>query len=193
MVQEGVGYWFGIATVAQVFAYATSGEGAERSFFSNFLGFLFFSIMAGCTWKILNQQANTISDNSAEEYWVLRFPFSLQAGWSMALAIMSVNILFAAGGGNDDDGGVDKGAVMSAIITFLSVVAYAAMPVKLLFLNGNTPNYVVPVFISVVTVSNTFLFPFIVYSIQQFLTFIKKLSLYSSLALHSMTVRKKAH
>jgi hypothetical protein len=140
MVQEGVGYWFAITTASQVLAYAFSA--VEQNLFSISMSTLFFGISVGCAWKILHNQAQLESDGSSEEYWMLRFPFSVQAGWSFVPCILSANALFAMGG-----------QVMKAIIIVISIKVYALIPVKLLLFNETSPNYVIPAFFSLITVS----------------------------------------
>lgn len=146
MVQDGIGYWYFISILAQVLAHTFSVDDVGRNFFQGVISTIFFGIMCGSTWKILNNQANAIEENPSEEFWILRFPFGLQAGWSVALVIMSANVLF-----NDDDEGFY--GFMNGLIIVLSLIAYAAIPVKLLFFNGEKPNYIVPPVIALVTVS----------------------------------------
>jgi hypothetical protein len=152
MVQDGVQYWFFAGSIVQSLGYAT-GQDRNEGFVGSFFSTLLFVAFSACTWKILNNQAYAASDSSSEEYWILRFPFSLQAGWSIAVVLMSANVLFRAGEGNDGDDGFNfnGGAFMNGFMVLASLAIYAGLSVKLLFLNGETPNYVVPAFISVIT------------------------------------------
>ncbi len=142
MVQEGVGYLYAVGTLCQFLAN-TIGRG--DGFLSTLISTIFYGGMAGCIWKILNNQAHLGTDGTSEEYWILRFPFSLQAGWSIALTLMSANTLF------------ELGSIMHVIIVIASLAAYVFIPVKLLFLNGDYPNYIVPAFLSLITVSAFYL------------------------------------
>lgn len=141
MVQEGVKYYYAIATAAQVIALAIGNNAMEANVFQALMSTIFYSITTICTWKILNNQAHAPSDTSSEEYWMIRFPFGLQAGWSISLVIMSANVLFA------------MGTFMHIVIVLLSLAAYILIPVKLLLLNGENPNYIVPAILAIVTVS----------------------------------------
>ena len=160
MVQDGVGYWYFIGTVAQIFAFTFSVDNIEVSFVTSLLSTIFFSITCASTWKILhNQHHNATSDNSPEEYWLIRFPFQLQSGWNIALTTMSVNILFRG----DINGGFS--AVMNSILIIASLIVYAAISGKLLFFSGNvTPNYVIPSVIALVTVSRFAKYKHILYT-----------------------------
>jgi hypothetical protein len=150
MVQDGIQHWYFSATVAQVLAHIIGGERGE-GFTRSFISFLFFGVMCGCVWKILYNQANLSTPSSTEEYWILRFPFSLHAGWCIALVIMSANVLFRAEDNNDDDGVFNGNSFMSGLIVLSSLVVYGGLSVKLLFLNGPEPNYVVPACIAILT------------------------------------------
>ncbi len=150
MIQDGVKHWYFVAAIAHLLAYAVAVE--ERGdFVSNLISTIFFAVMAGSTWKILSNQAQAKSDGSSEEFWLLRVPFSLQAGWSIGLTIMSANILV-----RDAEEGLNFGKFMEVLIVILSLALYAAIPIKMLLFNGPSPNYVVSVMISVVTVSVSF-------------------------------------
>ncbi len=144
IVQEGVSYWFFAATIAQV---------ASSIFFSfdSLMGFFLSTIVVGAMvfflCKILSNQASGSVDetqHSPEEYWLLRFPFSLQTGWYMCIFITSVNNIFVRLGYSP------LFQVFLAIICFASFAGIAA---KMLLYNGNNPNYVIPAVISVFTVS----------------------------------------
>ncbi len=154
MVQGGVEYWFIAAALAQVIGYAIASDERDntaRTFFST----LFFAVMGVFTWMILDKQVKVKSDGSAEEYWMLRVPFSLLAGWSMCLTIMSANVLV-----RDAEPGFNFGSFMKVVIVLISLAAYAAIPIKLLAFNGSEPNYIIPLVISAVTVSLNVLISF---------------------------------
>mmetsp|Transcript_25352 Transcript_25352/g.31239 ORF Transcript_25352/g.31239 Transcript_25352/m.31239 type:complete len:344 (+) Transcript_25352:76-1107(+) len=159
LVQEGVNYWFFSATIAQTFAYAASGN-EEAGFLSTFFSTIFLGLMGVCVWKILDNQAKVSSNGSAEEFWLLRFPFSLHAAWAIALVVMSANMLFQGwegnndGGNNEEDGGfslnIDFGAVMHFLVLVVSLAAYTVIPMKLLLFNETGPNYVIPAVLSLI-------------------------------------------
>ncbi len=161
MVQEGVEYWYFGGAIAHLFAYNLADE-ANESFTKRFFSTFFFGVVAGCVWKILDNQARAtrVSDNSTEEFWLLRFPFSLQAAWIISTIIMSANVLFKnEDGGNDDDAGFNYSSFMYVLVVLISLVVYAGLSVKLLLFNGDSPNYVIPAVISLVTVSKMYRCP----------------------------------
>ena len=147
MVQGAVEYWLIAAALAQVIGFAVAGEERDnvtRTFFST----LFFAVMGVFTWIVLDKQAKTKSDDSPEEYWLLCVPFSLLAGWSLCLTIMSANVLV-----RDAEPGFNFGSFFKVIVVLSSLALYAGIPIKLLLFNGSKPNYIIPITISIVTVS----------------------------------------
>jgi len=140
MVQEGVQYWYFAGTVVQLFANRLADE-ADDSFVRRFFSTLFYGLVVGSLWKILDNQARakTVSDNSAEEFWLLRFPFSLQAAWVTAITIMSANVLFIG-----EEEGFTFSSFMHGLVVFVSLIVYAGLSVKLLLFNNDSPNYTIP-------------------------------------------------
>ena len=148
IVQEGITYWFFAATAAQVISTIFFS-------FDSLMGFFFSTVILGgmvfCFIKILlNQSSGSVDEvqHSPEEYWLLRFPFSLQAGWYICIFISSVNnVLVRTGFGN-----YPWVQVLLALICF---VAFAGVAAKCLMFNGENPNYVIPAVIAIFTVSST--------------------------------------
>jgi hypothetical protein len=146
ILQEGVSYWFFAATIAQVISTIFFS-------FDSLVGFVFSTIMVGgmvfCFFKILSNQASGSVDSvqhSPEEYWLLRFPFSLQAGWYLCIFISSINNVFVR---------LLNYPWVQVLLAILCFAAFAGIAVKMLLLNGSNPNYVIPAVIALFTVSKS--------------------------------------
>jgi hypothetical protein len=140
LVQDGVGYWFISATGLQLLG---------SIFFSldNFVGFCLSTVcvagMVYCFKRILNtQETEDVLTHSPEDYWLLRFPWSVQAGWFICIFMLSINNFFI---------NLGAGEVGQLILTFLTFAALGAIILKLLLFSGNTPNYVIPATIALFT------------------------------------------
>ena len=146
LVQGGVDYWFFAATISQVFSTIFFS-------FDSLIGFTLSTVMLGsmtfCFLKILRNHASgsvNENDHSPEEYWLLRFPFSLQAGWYLCLSISSLNNVFVRTA-------IGEYPWVQVLLALLCFAAYAGIAVKCLKFNGSNPNYVVPAVIAIFTVS----------------------------------------
>lgn len=131
LVQDCVKWWFLSSAVAQLFwSIALSFENV----FAGFFGIIFMGIMFYSVTRILQSQAKA-SDKSQtpEEYWLLRFPFSVHFGWVFAVFVMSINGFFS-----------EFGLWLQLIVGYISLAAFGAVAYKLLFKNGPSPNYVIP-------------------------------------------------
>lgn len=107
------------------------------------------AVMVGCNGKILITQSSlTTEHQQPEEYWLLRFPFSLHTGWTMAVFVMSINGFFNAFGLPE---------FIQLILGFVSLAAFAGISWKMLLANGDEPNYAIPAIVAWVLVS-TFVF-----------------------------------
>ncbi len=93
---------------------------------------------------LIKQSELTDESQLQEEYWLLRFPFSLHTGWVMTLFVMSINGLVRY---------IGFGNFMQLIFGFASLAAFVAISWKMLFANGEKANYAIPSIIAWVTVS----------------------------------------
>lgn len=139
LVQTGVGYWFFGATMLQLVG------SLFQSVLNNAVGSILSSVcMAGMVAAFLRilyiQSQEDVTKHSPEDYWLLRFLWSIQAGWLICVFLTSVNGIFVI---------LEDGAVVQVTIAFISLVIYAFISIKMLFLNGSRPNYVIPGMISV--------------------------------------------
>ncbi len=149
---QGVKYWFFVAVVAQVLAYI-AGAAEEDSLLEKCLSTFFFLVMAVSVYMILEQQSDSLSDGSATEYWLLRFPFSLYGGWSIVIVLMSASTIFV-----DFDEEFGFNAVMHMVVLGIALAIYGGVSMKLLL--GKETNFVVPLVLAVASVSTVPLLPF---------------------------------
>ncbi len=152
LVQSGVCYYFSAAAVLQLFSSVffdkAEGEGAA---FWLFLSLVCLCAMTAALLKILIGQ-NSISTDESEEaepapedYWLLRFPFNLHAGWNIGIFIVSVNNLIKVM--------FEEAAWLQAIVAFISLAGFGAIAAKMLMFNGTQSNYVIPAVLAFFTVS----------------------------------------
>ena len=144
LVQEGVSYWFFVATIVQ---FASSICFSLETFIGFCLSTILIALEVCIFLKILfNQSSGSIhvTNHSAEDYWLLRFPFSLQAGWFISIFIVSLNNFFAWLGFS---------ASMQVVLAVISLLTFAGTAAKMLVFNGGRPNYVIPGVFAVFTVS----------------------------------------
>mmetsp|Transcript_12820 Transcript_12820/g.15684 ORF Transcript_12820/g.15684 Transcript_12820/m.15684 type:complete len:299 (+) Transcript_12820:123-1019(+) len=133
LVQDGVQHWFFASAVAQLFWSIDLG-------FENIVGSLFSVLFMACMVYsngqiLMNQAAMTEAEQTSEQYWLLRFPFNLHTGWTMAVFIMSVNAFITF---------IGSGGFIQLIFGILSLIGFAAMSWKMLLANGDKPNYAIP-------------------------------------------------
>lgn len=134
-LQEGVGYWFLASVLAQLAWCMNLGL---ENIFGTFVSIVYMGVMVFCNSKILMTQAKLVfndSDHTPEEYWLLRFPFSLHTGWNIAVFIMSINAFFHF---------LELAALIQLIIGFVSLAGFVGISYKMLLLNGDKPNYAIP-------------------------------------------------
>lgn len=86
MVQHGLKYWYIAVTVTQVgWTFAFAYEIIPLSL--AFMIMIWISLIG-----ILYSQYYTESDGSILEFWILRFPFAVHAGWITAASALNVNV-----------------------------------------------------------------------------------------------------
>lgn len=86
MLKDGVGYWYAIVAATQIgWTFSFAYEVIPLSL--AFMLLIWIALIA-----ILYKQYYTESDGSILEFWVLRFPFSVHAGWITAASALNVNV-----------------------------------------------------------------------------------------------------
>ena len=133
MVQEGVQHWFFVSALAQ---FLWSIDMGIENVWASLVGMFFMVAMFVSLCRILITQAwLTDGNQTPEEYWLLRFPFSVHFGWAFAVMLQSVNGFFVQLG---------FGMVFQLVLGFISLIAFAGLGFKMLFANGANPNYMIP-------------------------------------------------
>jgi len=155
LVQEGVSYWFFAAAIADLLSSAFYEMEMESPWMS-LLSTLLIGAVSAFMLKILIRQSSPtetgtsgVETHTPEEYWLLRFPFNLHAGWAISIFMLSLNNTFVVGG---------LGAVAQAFIGAFSLIAMGGIAAKMLFFNGGKPNYVIPFILSLFTFGSAFSF-----------------------------------
>ena len=118
--------------------------------FGAFLSIVYMGFMVFCNARILMSQAAIAKNDpqhSAEEFWLLRFPFSLGTGWNMAVFVMCANAFFRF---------LEVALWLQLTLGFLSLAGYTAMSYKMLMRNGDKPNYAIPAVLAWFLVSASF-------------------------------------
>ncbi len=87
MVQQGVGYWYMMVAATQI------GWTFTFAYEQIIVSLAFMLAIWICLICILYSQYYTESDGKLLEFWVLRFPFSVHAGWITAASALNVNVL----------------------------------------------------------------------------------------------------
>jgi len=137
MVQECVKHWFFLSALMQlVWSIAIGFQNVFASILSVlFMGTMFMSI----TKILMSQAATTDSSQTPEEFWLLRFPFSMHFAWALAVFSMSINGFFVQQG---------FGTTFQIVLGIITILTFAGVGYKILFKNGPHPNYIIPVVLS---------------------------------------------
>mmetsp|Transcript_5210 Transcript_5210/g.9921 ORF Transcript_5210/g.9921 Transcript_5210/m.9921 type:complete len:312 (+) Transcript_5210:470-1405(+) len=133
MVQDSVKHWFFLSALMQFLWSVDLGlaNTVGQVLSVLFMGGMFFSV----TRILLLQAANTDSTQTPEEYWLLRFPFSMHFAWAMAVFSMSLNGFFVQ---------LEVGRTAQVVMGIITLLSFIAVAYKMIFRNGSKPNYVVP-------------------------------------------------
>jgi len=174
LVQEGVSYWFFAAAIADLLSSAFFEMEMESPWMSLLSTVLIGAVSAFMLKILIRQQSSSsptetdtgtgtetgtgtgtsagrggVKTHTPEEYWLLRFPFNLHAGWAISIFMLSLNNTFVVGG---------VGPVVQAFIGAFSLIAIGGITAKMLFFNGGKPNYVIPFILSLFTLGSAFSF-----------------------------------
>ena len=87
MVVNGVSYWYILTCITQAgwtFAFAYE---------IIWLSLIFMLLIWVSLMVLLYKQYYTQSDNTLWEFWLLRFPFAIHAGWITAASALNVNVV----------------------------------------------------------------------------------------------------
>ena len=118
MVQDGVWYSYASVTATQIgwtFAFAYEVIPLSLAFMLAILGSLY---------AILYSQYYAKSDGSLSEFWALRFPFAVHAGWITAATALNVNVQVVA---------MDQPAYVQLAVAIVTLAVLYAVSVWVLF------------------------------------------------------------
>ena len=118
MVQDGVCYSYSSVTAMQIgwtFAFAYEVIPLSLAFMLAILGSLY---------AILYSQYYAKSDGSLSEFWALRFPFAVHAGWITAASALNVNVQVVS---------MDQPAYVQLAVAIVALAVLHAISVWVLF------------------------------------------------------------
>jgi len=145
LVQKGVRHWFFLSAISQLlWSFDLGVEGTFGALLSvALMGLMFFTVSV----VLRSQAALSYETQTPEEYWLLRFPFSIQCGWILAVFIESINAFFKE---------LEVGQIFQFILGVLSFGFFVFISWKMLFANGVNPNYIIPSVLAWFTLGITF-------------------------------------
>lgn len=118
MVQNGLSYWYCVVCAMQIgwtFSFALEVFWLSLAF----MLLLWISLIV-----ILYSQYNTKSDGSLLEFWLLRFPFAVHAGWITAALALNVNVQVVS---------MNQAADIQLAVAIVSLAVLHAISVWVLF------------------------------------------------------------
>lgn len=132
MLQKGVGYWFAAVSATQIgwtisFAYEIIP-----------LSLVFMILIWISLIGTLYSQYYTKSDGSLLEFWVLRFPFAVHAGWITAASGLNVNVQVVS---------MNQPADVQLAVAIVTLAVLHAISVWVLF-NIPRPNWTIAIVLS---------------------------------------------
>lgn len=127
MVQDGVGYWYASVTATQIgWTFAFAYEIIP-------LSLAFMLLILASLYAILYSQYYAKSDGALSEFWALRFPFAVHAGWITAASALNVNVLVVS---------MDQPAYVQLAVAIVSLAVLHAVSVWVLFFISR-PNWTI--------------------------------------------------
>jgi len=127
MVVDGASYWYSVVSAVQIFwTLAFAYEAIPLS--------LVFMLLLWCSLvALLYSQYYAESDGTPWEFWLLRFPFSVHAGWITAASALNANVLVVS---------MDQPADIQLAVGIVSLAVLHAISVWVLFFPGR-PNWTI--------------------------------------------------
>lgn len=127
MVLDGCSYWYSVISAMQIgWTFSFAFEVITLSLV--FMLLIWISLMA-----ILYSQYYTKSDGSLWEFWILRFPFAVHAGWISAASALNVNVQVVS---------MNQPADIQLAVGIVSLAVLHAISVWVLF-NIPRPNWTI--------------------------------------------------
>ncbi|KAL3803533.1 hypothetical protein HJC23_014081 [Cyclotella cryptica] len=127
MVQHGVAYWYCAVCATQIgWTFSFAYEVIPLSL--AFMLLIWISLMA-----LLYSQYHAASEGGLKEFWLLRFPFAIHAGWITAASALNVNVQVVS---------MDQPADVQLAVAIVSLAVLHAISVWVLF-NIPRPNWTI--------------------------------------------------
>jgi hypothetical protein len=127
MVQDGASYWYLSVAVMQIgWTFAFAYEVIPLS-----LAFMLLILLS--LYGMLYSQYYATSDGSLLEFWVLRFPFAVHAGWITAASALNINVQVVS---------MDEPAYVQLAVAIVSLAVLHAVSVWVLFFISR-PNWTI--------------------------------------------------
>lgn len=124
LVQEGVSYWYFVACIFQ--SAWTFAFGYEIIWLSSIF---MFGILASLLMIVYRQNRLTWGDSRIKGFWLLKFPFSIHAGWICAAFAVNVNVsIVAAGRSSDTQISFAYASIVYAIMVAIASLFYLSLP-----------------------------------------------------------------
>lgn len=127
MLQNGLSYWYSSVVATQI-GWTISFTYEVIPLSLAFMLAIWISLIS-----LLYSQYYTKSDGSLWEFWVLRFPFAIHAGWITAAAVLNVNVQVVS---------MDQPADIQLAVAIVSLAVLHAISVWVLF-NIPRPNWTI--------------------------------------------------
>lgn len=127
MVQDGVSYWYVAVCVAQ------NGWNFTFPFDVIPVSLVFMFLTWACLMSLVISQYYTPSEKTLEEFWLLRFPFAVHAGWITAALAVNTNVIVVY---------AEAAAATQLAVGIISLAVLHAISVWVLF-GFNKPNYTI--------------------------------------------------
>lgn len=127
MLQNGLSYWYSGVTATQI-GWTISFTYEVIPLSLAFMLAIWISLIS-----ILYSQYYTKSDGSLLEFWILRFPFAIHAGWITAASALNVNVQVVS---------MDQPADVQLAVAIVSLAVLHAISVWVLF-NIPRPNWTI--------------------------------------------------
>lgn len=128
IIQEGVGYWFFVACLAQ------SGWVIAFGYEILILALALMGLILLSLFKIISLQSNILR-SGLKEFWGFRFPFEIHCGWIFAAFALNVNVVVVSISDNEK---------VQASIGALSLLSFIVITVCIAYSLKGGPNYTIP-------------------------------------------------
>jgi len=135
MLQDGISYWYASACAAQIgwtFSFAYEIIPLSLVFMLS-IWISLITILYRQYYTMKKSDGSVTSADNLSEFWVLRFPFAIHAGWITAASALNVNVQVVS---------MDQPADVQLAVAIVSLAVLHAISVWVLF-NIPRPNWTI--------------------------------------------------